>query len=71
VWHIQQRPFADLIHRRNTAVYEQGSATQEIARDVQEAAKGAREVSSSISSLIQVVSETGAAANQVLERFII
>jgi len=52
-------------------VYEQGSATQEIARDVQEAAKGAREVSSSISSLIQVVSETGAAANQVLERFII
>ena len=50
-----------------SAVEEQGSATQEIARNVQEeAARGTQEVSSGISHVSQVVGETGAAATQVL-----
>ncbi len=49
-----------------SAVEEQGSATQEISRNVQEAAKGTQEVSNGISNVTQVVTDTGAAASQVL-----
>ncbi len=49
-----------------SAVEEQGAATLEIARNVQEAATGTQEVSSSITNVTQVVTEAGAAANQVL-----
>ncbi|HYG86174.1 MAG TPA: HAMP domain-containing methyl-accepting chemotaxis protein [Azospirillum sp.] len=47
------------------AVEEQDAATQEIARNVQEAARGTAEVSSSIRCVTEAASETGAAASQV------
>jgi len=46
-----------------TAVEQQGSATLEIARNVQEAARGTGEVSANISGVRQAASETGAAAS--------
>jgi methyl-accepting chemotaxis protein len=49
-----------------SAVEEQGAATQEIARNVQQAAAGTTEVTSNISGVNQAASETGAAASQVL-----
>ena len=49
-----------------SAVEEQGAATQEIARNVQEAAQGTGQVSSNIVGVNQVAAETGAAADQVL-----
>ncbi|MEI9982912.1 MAG: methyl-accepting chemotaxis protein [Aliidongia sp.] len=48
------------------AMEEQGAATQEIARNVQEAARGTAEVSSNITGLNQVVEDTGAASVDVL-----
>ena len=48
------------------AVGEQGSATQEIARNVQQAAIGTTEVTSAISGVNQAAQESGAAAAQVL-----
>jgi methyl-accepting chemotaxis protein len=48
------------------AMEQQGAATQEIARNVQEAARGTTEVSSNISGLNHSVEETGAASVQVL-----
>jgi methyl-accepting chemotaxis protein len=48
------------------AMEEQGAATQEIARNVQEAARGTAEVTSNIVGLNQVVEDTGAAAVDVL-----
>ena len=48
------------------AMEQQGAATQEIARNVQEAARGTTEVSSNISGLNQIVEETGAASVEVL-----
>jgi methyl-accepting chemotaxis protein len=48
------------------AMEEQGAATQEIARNVQQAARGTSEVSSNITGLNQVVEDTGAAAVDVL-----
>ena len=48
------------------AMEEQGAATQEIARNVQEAARGTAEVSSNIVGLNQVVEDTGGAAVEVL-----
>ena len=48
------------------AMEQQGAATQEIARNVQEAARGTTEVSSNITGLNQSVEETGAASVQVL-----
>jgi methyl-accepting chemotaxis protein len=48
------------------AVEEQNAATQEIARNVSQASAGAGEVSSNIVGVSQAVSETGAAATQVL-----
>jgi methyl-accepting chemotaxis protein len=48
------------------AIEEQGSATKEIARNVQEAAHGTQNVTSNISGVQQAANETGAAATQVL-----
>ncbi len=48
------------------AIEEQGSATREIARSVQQAAHGTQEVTSNISGVQQAAHETGAAATQVL-----
>ena len=48
------------------AMEQQGAATQEIARNVQEAARGTTEASSNISGLNQIVEETGAASVEVL-----
>ncbi len=50
-----------------TAVTEQGNATREIAQNTQQAASGTQEVNSNISGVTQASSETGAAAQQVLE----
>ncbi len=49
------------------AVEEQGSATQEIARNVQQAAIGTQEVTSNIAGVSQGANSTGSAASQVLE----
>ena len=48
------------------AVEEQGAATQEIARNVQQAAQGTGEVSANIGGVSQAAQDTGAAATQVL-----
>ena len=48
------------------AVEQQGATTQEISRNVSEAAKGTSEVASSISEVLKGASETGAASAQVL-----
>jgi methyl-accepting chemotaxis protein len=49
-----------------SAVEEQGAATQEIARNVQQAAVGTGEVSSNVAGVQQSVSRTGHAATEVL-----
>ena len=49
------------------AVEEQGAATQEIARSVQQAAGGAREVSDNISEVSRSVEETGRTAGGLLD----
>ncbi len=48
------------------AVEEQGAATQEIARNVEQAANGTSEVNTNISGVTAAVSETGHAAGQIL-----
>ena len=48
------------------AVEEQGAATQEIVRNVGQAASGTTEVTSNIAGVAQASEETGAAASQVL-----
>ena len=48
------------------AVEEQGSATNEISRNVHEAAAGTREVTTTIGGVSQAATETGAAASEVL-----
>jgi methyl-accepting chemotaxis protein len=48
------------------AVEEQGAATQEITRNVQQAAKGANEVSSNITGVNQAAAETSTVSGQVL-----
>jgi methyl-accepting chemotaxis protein len=48
------------------AVEEQGSATQEIARNVQETARGTSALSGNIGGVTQAAGATGAAAGQVL-----
>ena len=45
---------------------EQGSATKEIARNVQQAASGTREVSANIIGVSQGANDTGEAASRVL-----
>jgi methyl-accepting chemotaxis protein len=47
-------------------VEEQGAATQEISRNVQQAAQGTHQVSSSIVDVRRGAGETGAASSQVL-----
>ena len=49
-----------------SAVEEQGAATREIARNVEEAAQGANEVSENAVGVNAASQETGAAANEVL-----
>ncbi|MBI3710788.1 MAG: methyl-accepting chemotaxis protein [Proteobacteria bacterium] len=49
-----------------SAVEEQGAATQEIARNVQQAAQGTGEVNSNITGVSQAAQQSGAAASQVL-----
>ncbi|GHD42407.1 methyl-accepting chemotaxis protein [Thalassobaculum fulvum] len=49
-----------------SAVEEQGSATQEIARNVQQASAGTNEVSGAIAQVSQAAAEGGSAASQVL-----
>ena len=48
------------------AVEEQGSATQEIARNVQQAAQGTHEVAANIGKVTEGANATGTAAGQVL-----
>jgi methyl-accepting chemotaxis protein len=50
-----------------SAVEEQGAATQEIARNVQQAAVGTSEVSTSISGVTRAAADTGVASSQVLD----
>jgi methyl-accepting chemotaxis protein len=47
-------------------VEEQGAATQEISRDVQQAARGTMQVSSNVSDVRRGAGETGSASSQVL-----
>ncbi len=49
-----------------SAVEEQGAATQEIARNVQQASAGTAEVSSNIVGVTKAANDTGAASTQVL-----
>jgi len=49
-----------------TAIEQQGTATKEISRNVQEAARGTQEVTSNISGVQRAADDTGSAANQVL-----
>jgi len=49
------------------AVEEQGAATSEIARNVEQAARGTQEVSSNVVSVNQAASDTGTAAREVLD----
>jgi methyl-accepting chemotaxis protein len=48
------------------AVEEQGAATQEISRNVQQAAQGTQQVSTNITDVQRGASETGSASSQVL-----
>jgi methyl-accepting chemotaxis protein len=47
-------------------VEEQGAATQEIARNVQQASAGTAEVSTNIVGVTKAANDTGAASTQVL-----
>ena len=49
-----------------SAIEEQGSATKEIARNIQQAAHGTQDVASNISGVQQAATDAGAAATQVL-----
>ena len=49
-----------------SAVEEQGAATQEISRNVQQAAQGTQQVSASVVDVQRGASETGSASSQVL-----
>ena len=49
-----------------SAVEEQGAATQEISRNVQQAAQGTQQVSSNITDVQRGAGETGSASSQVL-----
>jgi methyl-accepting chemotaxis protein len=49
-----------------SAIEEQGAATKEISRNVQQAARGTQDVTSNISGVQRAADGTGSAANQVL-----
>ncbi len=57
---------SEISSRLPPAVEEQGAATQEISRNVQQAAQGTMRVSSNISDVQHGASETGSASTQVL-----
>ena len=48
------------------AIEEQGSATKEISRSIQDAARGTQEVNTNITGVQRAADDTGSAANQVL-----
>ena len=56
---------ADIASTIAVAVEEQGTATQEIARNVQEASKGTTQVATNITDVNRGASETGSASTQV------
>src|ERR1700722_10015896 len=56
----------DITSAISLAVEQQGSATQEIARNVQEAALGTGQVSSNIAAVNHAAEKTGSASNEVL-----
>jgi methyl-accepting chemotaxis protein len=56
----------DITSAISSAVEQQGSATQEIARNVQEAALGTGQVSSNIAAVNHAAEKTGSASNEVL-----
>ena len=56
----------DITSAISLAVEQQGSATQEIARNVQEAALGTGQVSSNIAAVNHAAEKTGSASNDVL-----
>ena len=56
----------DRRHVDRTTVEEQGAATQEISRNVTQAAQGTQQVASSIADVQRGASETGSASSQVL-----
>ncbi|KQP38216.1 chemotaxis protein [Methylobacterium sp. Leaf104] len=60
------REISDVATSIAAAVEEQGAATQEIVRNVSEAATGTGEVTANISGVAGAAEETGAAASQVL-----
>jgi len=57
----------DIAMTISSAVEEQGISTREIARNVQQAARGTHDVNQNIESVSKAVSETGMAAGQVLD----
>ena len=60
---VLQRP---RLHDRISAVEQQGAATQEIARNIQEAASGTRDVRTNVAEVATAVDETGTRAGDVL-----
>jgi len=56
----------DIAMTISAAVEEQGISTEEIARNVQQAARGTQDVNQNIESVSKAVGETGLAASQVL-----
>jgi methyl-accepting chemotaxis protein len=56
----------DIATTISSAVEEQGVSTQEIARNVQQAATGTQDVNANIENVRKAAGETGVAANQVL-----
>ena len=56
----------DMARRIASAVEQQGAATQEIARNVQEAAQGTQAVSTNIASVNHAANGTGRAAQEML-----
>jgi methyl-accepting chemotaxis protein len=49
-----------------SAIEEQGAATEEIARNVQQAAAGSREVSQNIAGVSEAAGQSGVASSEVL-----
>jgi hypothetical protein len=65
-WLPSDRVLGDLRAGVITYRKEQGAATQEISRNVQQAAHGTQQVSSNITDVQRGASETGSASSQVL-----
>jgi methyl-accepting chemotaxis protein len=59
-------PSAAPLRRGRFGAAEQGAATQEISRNVQQAVQGTQQVSSNITDVQRGASETGSASRQVL-----